>query len=480
MPLLLAIAGLTSSEQAAFVAALRDKANLLSCPWTLFSDSKRFPEKPDALFYCPQREEGRRFRDQFKDSSTLCIAAIPAGHGAPSEVPLFARMPFQGQDVVETLNVAALRIRLSDPIDSPAAPKQSDEEKVELQFAFKNHQRVPSLALSLFAVFQTSSKSQFFKLRSLDAQGLVRREIWCWPDLELYWSALSDEETANDPDGHYEVFNCSGKKQALAEKQAELRPSSSLLWRSGFKAFKTAETLPWFSLDGKLSLSRWPFIPKDARSEQLLRILTRLTQSEATFLELLNELRISRRDLCSTVNALVLSGCLQKTREASRAVPAKPLWDPESDLFLKALSLKCAKSLADALDDVDSTDSIDSMGHTLGRFEDPSEKSRERVDTKESGAESLPFRPSVIASHAEFLVPKSSHPSKETSGDDQSISRNPGGATLANPTPPNRPMVRPSVSSTAKDFAGPDHLRGIDLGVMNELSSALDHSSQKT
>lgn len=347
MPLSLAVAGLNSAERAELMSALRVKAEALSCSWTIFLAPDEFPEKPDALLYCPQREDGRKWAARLAKLGALPIGALLAQNAAPSEVPLFTRMPFVPQDVADTLNVAAKRIRLSEPSESLAAPKNASEERVELQFSFKNHQRVHSLALCLFAVFQNSGKTQFLKLRS---KGPEPREIWCWPDLELYWSAQAEESIALDSESVYEVFNCSGKKAALLEKAAELRPSSALLWRVGAKAFKTAETLPWFALDGKLSLARWPDIPKDCRSMQLIRILARLTRCETSFVDLLTELRLGRKDLCSAVNGLIMTGCMQKVKEPTRQRLAAEAMDPEEALFLKALALRCTESLEEALE----------------------------------------------------------------------------------------------------------------------------------
>lgn len=346
MPLLLAVAGLRSSEQAALVSVLRAKADALSCSWTLFWDAHAFPERLDAVLYCPQREEGRLWAERLGALGAVPIAAPLAQSAAPSDAPLFARMPFRPQQVVEALNAAAKRIRAAAPEESPSAPRRGAEERVELHFDFKNAERVSSLALCLFAVFQSADQTQFFKLRS---KGPRPREIWCWPDRRQYWSALPEPVAASDHDGAYEVFNCSGKKEALAEKEGQLRPASGLLWIAGARAFKTAETLPWFPLDSRLALARWPEIPKSARSTQLTRVLTRLTRSEPSFVELLGELKISRRDLCSAINGLIMSGCLRKTREPTRKELPAPERDPEEALFLKALSLRCVASLEAAL-----------------------------------------------------------------------------------------------------------------------------------
>lgn len=346
MPLLLAIAGLRSSEQTALVSVLRAKADALSCSWSLFSDPASFPERPDAVLYCPEREEGQMWAKRLRSRGALPIAAPLAQSSAPSDSPLFARMPFRPQQVVDALNAAAKRIQAEQPEESPSAPKSGREERVELRFDFKNAQRVSSLSLCLFAVFQNSDQSQFFKLRS---KGPKPREIWCWPDRRLYWSALPESVAAADHDSVYEVFNCSGKKEALAQKQNELRSASGLLWIAGSRAFKTAETLPWFALDARLSLARWPDIPKAARSVQLIRVLARLTRSEPTFSELLAELHIGRRDLCSALNGLIMSGCLRKTREpALQELPVAER-DPEEALFLKSLGLRCTASLEQAL-----------------------------------------------------------------------------------------------------------------------------------
>lgn len=347
MPLLLAVAGLRSSEQAALASVLKAKADALNASWTLFWESSAFPERPHAVLYCPQREEGLAWSERLRSQGAVPIAAPLAQSSAPSDAPLFARMPFRPQQVVEALNAAAKRIRAQAPEESPAAPRRGREERVELQFDFKNAQRVSSLALCLFAVFQNSDQTQFFKLRS---KGPQPREIWCWPELRCYWSALPEPLAASDHGADYEVFNCSGKKEALAEKQGQLRPASGLLWIAGSRAFKTAETLPWFPLDARLSLTRWPDIPKSARSVALTRALARLTRSEPTFSELLLEQNISRRDLCSIVNGLIMSGCLRKTREPTRKEAPAPARESEEALFLKTLSLRCTRALELALD----------------------------------------------------------------------------------------------------------------------------------
>lgn len=346
MPLHLAVAGLTAAEKATLVSSLKAQASKLSHAWTLHWDPDDFPSAPEALLYCPRREDGRLWASKLKGGSTLLIAALPPLEGTPSEVPLFIRMPFKPQETVDTLNVAAKRLAAQQALESSSVPAVR-EEPVELQFQFRGADRISSLTLGLFAIFHNAEKTRFLKIRA--DQGT---EIWCWPDLDLYWSDLSEDELLALSDHQWRVFNCQGKREALSLKSSQVRPASSLLWHAGFRAFKTAEILPWFSPEGRLSLRRWPDLPKDARTIPLIRILARLTRYPATFSELISELRIGRKDLCGCLNALLMQGHLGRAPKDFPSAPPhqEPPIDPEETLFLRSLSLKCADDLESAIE----------------------------------------------------------------------------------------------------------------------------------
>lgn len=352
MPFTLAVAGLSSAEQTALVAAIKAKAPLLSAAWTLLWESDDFPERPDALLYCPKREEGRLWAERLAKNDCLLIAALPPQDTTPSEVPLFARMPFKPQEIVDALNVAARRIRARLPDESATSPQGDREERVEVNSAVRGAGRVDPLAFVLHAVFRIADKTRFYKIRQTQgAPGRALAEIWCWPDLDLYWCALPESDISGGVEAIFEVFNCPGKREALRSKVAELRRPGSLLWRAGTRAFKTAELLPWFQVDAKMTLTRWPELPLDARGVSLIRILSRLTRADATFGELLAELKTTRKDLAMVVNGLLMSGDLVRSNEPRPlAVDPDKHMDPEQALFLSALALRCAETLSESID----------------------------------------------------------------------------------------------------------------------------------
>lgn len=349
MPLTLAVAGLTASEKASLLSAIKAKAQSLTTAWTLVWEPSDFPENPDGLLYCPKRDEGRRWADRLKlHPSCLLLAALPPLESTPSEVPLFVRMPFKPQDIVDALNLAAKRIQAHRPADPLESVSGSREEKIDIHVAVRGASRVDPLALALYAIFHQADKSRFYKIKQAQATiGKPSVEIWCWPDLGLYWSALPEAQILAQSDAAFELYHCLGKRDALSSNAHDLRNSGPLLWRSGTRAFKTAELLPWLSADCKLALLRWPDLPKEARSVALIRILSRLTRSDATFTELLTELKTARKDLSSVVNGLILSGDLARGAEGRPApAAAAPIRvDPEQSLFLRALALRCAQSL---------------------------------------------------------------------------------------------------------------------------------------
>lgn len=352
MPLTLAVAGLTSAEKAALVSAIKAKATSLTHAWTLFWEPSDFPAAPDGLLYCPKRDEGRRWAERLSHESSLLIAALPPLESTPSEVPLFVRMPFKPQDIVEALNIAAKRIMAKAPEESEAAPLNNREEKVDIQVAARGASRVSPIVLMLYAVFHGAEKSRFYKIRQIHTIGTAPIEIWCWPDLELYWSATPDDQLLIQDEALYEIYNCQGKRESLSAKAQEVRHSGPLLWRSGTRAFKTAEILPWFPADQKMTLARWPDLPIEARTVPLIRIFCRLTRADATFTELLSELKIGRKDLSAVVNGLIMSGDLIRAKEprATAFSPSNINIDPEQALFLRALALRCAESLDKAIE----------------------------------------------------------------------------------------------------------------------------------
>jgi hypothetical protein len=277
------------------------------------------------------------------------MAALPPLESTPSEVPLFVRMPFKPGDIVEALNLAAKRVMSGIPEESSSAPSGAAEEKVDIQIMGRGISRVDPLVLMLYAVFQGSEKTRFFKIRHV-LVGSEPVEVWCWPDLGLYWSNVSEEQLLARSDCAFDVLNCQGKRDALSQKSHALRPANALLWRAGVRAFKTAEILPWFPNDQKLSLCRWPDLPKEARTIPMIRIFSKLTRADASFSELLTELKIGRKDLTSVVNGLIMTGDLVKAKAPKpSAVPAQiqaPVnMDPDQALFIRALALRCAEAL---------------------------------------------------------------------------------------------------------------------------------------
>jgi len=352
MPLTLAVAGLTSVEKSALVSAIKAKSTSLTHAWTLFWEPSDFPASPDGLLYCPKRDEGRRWAERFAHESSLLIAALPPLESTPSEVPLFVRMPFRPQDIVEALNIAAKRILAHSPEESEAAPLTTREEKVEIQVLPRGASRVSPIVLMLFAVFHGAEKSRFYKIRQTQTIGTTPVEIWCWPDFDLYWCSTPDAQLLAQDQALYEIYNCQGKRESLSAKAQEVRHAGPLLWRAGTRAFKTAEILPWFPADQKMTLSRWPDLPIEARTLPLIRIFCRLTRADATFTELLSELKIGRKDLSAVVNGLIMSGDLSRSKEprATAFSPANIYIDPEQALFLRALSLRCAESFDKAIE----------------------------------------------------------------------------------------------------------------------------------
>ena len=351
MPFTLAVAGLSSAEQAALVEAIKNKASLLSVAWTLLWNPDDFPERPDALLYCPKHDEGKLWAERLGKTECLLLAALPPHDTTPSEVPLFVRMPFNPQEIIDALNVAARRIRGRLPEEPASSPQGDIEERVEIMLAARGAARVDPLALVLYAVFRTADKDRFYKIRQTQsAPGCPLAEIWCWPDLGLYWCALAESDISGGMEAVFEVFNCPGKRDALRSKTLDLRRSGALLWRAGTRAFKTAELLPWFQVDAKMMLTRWPELPLDARGVALIRILSRLTRAEATFGELLAQLRTTRKDLAMVVNGLVMSGDLVRSLDPRALLPEpEARVDPEQALFLSALGLRCAENLSDAI-----------------------------------------------------------------------------------------------------------------------------------
>ena len=344
MPLTLAVSGLTTTEKTALVSAIKSKASQLTIAWTLYWESSEFPSEPDALLYCAKRDEGRRWSHKLKNSRSLFIEVLPPLESTPSEVPLFVRMPFNPQDIVEALNIAAKRVLAFELEESKTAPTSSKEERVDIQLVARGASRVPSLILTLYAIFQGSDPSRFYKIKQAMTDNPI--EIWCWPDLQMYWSSVSEEQILDQLDAQFDVYNCQGKKEALTVKNGQSRSSVGLLWKAGLRAFKTSEILPWFSYDNKISLLRWPQLPIEARTIPVIRIFSKLTYTDATFAELLTELKLSRKDLSSIVNGLIMNGDITKAKDI-RPAPSlhKKSEDPEQILFLKALSLRCSESL---------------------------------------------------------------------------------------------------------------------------------------
>jgi hypothetical protein len=358
MPLTLAVAGLSASEKGALVAAIKAQSHALSTAWTLFWDPSQFPERPDGLLYCAKREEGRLWAARLGRGPCLLLAALPPDEATPSEVPLFVRMPFAPQAIVEALNIAAQRVFSAAPAESASAPAGA-EERVEARVDFRGASRVDPFALLLFAVFHGGDRTRFYKLRQLPSPARpCGVELWCWPDLNQYWSEASEAQILAAAAQGYDVFNCRGKPEALAQKSDLLRPAGPLLWRAGSRAFKTSELLPWLAPDQKIALRRWPELPAQARTPSVLRALRRLCQADASFAELLRELGMGRKDLSAFVNALLLSGDGTRAGEPRGANPparrAHERADPEQELFLAALSLRCADALAAAQAGADS------------------------------------------------------------------------------------------------------------------------------
>lgn len=351
MSLTLVVAGLSSQEKAMLVTVLRAKSEELTDPWTVFWDPSEFPQNPDVLLYCPKRDEGREWFSSLATKGTLPIAAMPPLEASPPEVPLFLRMPFRPQDTADTLNLASKRVRAERPSveERPQGPLPLVETPIDLQVPFGSANRISSLSLALYAVFREADKTGFYKLRRSDHDGKASFEVWCWPEFGLYWSDADETALFSDFEGVYQIWACPMPKKSLSEKAKEVRHASSLLWRVGTRAIRTAELLPWIHADSPLLLSHWPDLPRDAWTISNIRALVRLTFSEATFGQMLSELQASRKDLCKTLNGLALLGAVAPVPRASREKPAPIALEPEEAIFLKSLALHCSESLDKAV-----------------------------------------------------------------------------------------------------------------------------------
>ncbi len=347
MPLSLAIAGLTPQESSILITVLRARSADLAEPWTVFFEPAEFPEKPDAILYCPKRDDGRYWFSQFAASS-IPIAAMPPLEASPPEVPLFLRMPFRPQDTIDTLNLAAKRVR-AQKISLEERPSASGAPTVEtpmdLQIPAGGTGGASSLSLSLYAVFREADKLGFYKIRRSDHDGHPPCEIWCWPEFGLYWSSAPEETLVSDFDGIYQIWACPFPRKSLSEKSTEIRSSSALLWRVGNRAIRTSELLPWIPKDAPISLAYWPELPRDSWRLSNIRALARLSLGDATFAQLLAELQAGRKDLCKTLNGLALLGAIEPVSKTPVAKPAPLALEPEEAIFLKSLALHCSDSL---------------------------------------------------------------------------------------------------------------------------------------
>lgn len=359
--LTLASFGLTAQEKTVLRSILVAKSSGLNSPWTFFLDESEAPQNPSA-FLCPvHRPEGEAAMLRLGGLS-VPIVVTPPGSASPSS-GFHLKTPFRPQDIADTLNNVAASLKMAiatnpeaddsaqpSPARWQAASNQGEpgEVRLDLLAAFPGGaSKVSGLALAIFGAFQKADKKQFYKIKRVG--GPIEREIWCWPDLDLYWSDLPEDVACYDPDGEYEVWLCNDKREALNLKADRVRAAHNFLWRAGWRSKKTAELLPWFPADHKISLASWPDMPKDMRTPSIIRALLRLVRSEISLAEMIVEMKMPRKDACCFVNSLIMCGKAVSVPAATRQKKPAMTLEPDEAVFLRSLAIVVFERLEDAL-----------------------------------------------------------------------------------------------------------------------------------
>lgn len=324
MPITLAIVALTPDEKNGFINVLKNRAADLNTAWTLFWGEDEFPEKVDAVFYCPKREESKKLASKLIFNGALPIAIILPNDLAASEVPLFIRLPFTPDNVIETLNATARRI-LSVVINDDPVDFDPDEE---IDDAF-------SLPVALHKVFRSGTiKSNFVKIKKEDNT----REILCWQDIDKYFAIESENFLSTDNEGIYEIYPAPNGKEILSRYMDKTKNASSLLWLAGRNGFSQNILFPGLNWDMKLDLISWPEIPSQFQNEQTVRIIRELTFNTFSMKDIYSIFHLNKNELINLFNSLVVSGVIQKASNNRFKNMNKS--SVEEIIFLKALSNK--------------------------------------------------------------------------------------------------------------------------------------------
>ena len=334
MPLTLAVSALTQTEKSQFIAVLKGRAQDLSCAWTLFWEPADFPPKVDAVIYCPKRSDSKTLAEQLVSKGSLPIAALLPQDSTASEVPLFVRMPFKPQEVVETLNAAAKRLLAEKPFGDLSADSDLSVDVINETLSFP-------LAVALHRVFRSGLiTADIVKIKKNESA----REIICWPELELYWSYESEAFVSSDSEGSYSIHPAVKPKETLDAKGSTVRKVEGLLWRTGLMGFAPGALFPGLMWNMPLELLFWPDIPYSLRHESAVRLIRRLSLSPASMDVLFEESHLSRPKITAFVNALLVSGAVRKA--STLAVHLQTKFDSvEEDIFTHSLALRVFEKL---------------------------------------------------------------------------------------------------------------------------------------
>lgn len=335
MALTLAVAGLNAQQKAALAESLRAKASDLLSTWTIYWEQEEYPSEPDALMYYIYNNSALVFRKKLKDKSSQIIAIQNMSDSRPSEESLFVRMPFNSDDLVHTLNVVSKKIKLQnkwhESIEQPNV-----QEHVELQFSFTGSNRVNKLALYIYALYREADKTSFYKIKNKSGTW----ELWCFPDIESYWFNGTDAELWSASSDDLLVYRSPGKALALEQKRMALGDSNDLIWQSGVRSYKTAELLPFLGSKVRFHLKRYPKVPSWARSELCLKTILLLNRKDMDLSELLTIIGAGRKEVCQTLNALIMTGCVIKAKEPYWQCNELSSLESEEEIFYRTLCLK--------------------------------------------------------------------------------------------------------------------------------------------
>lgn len=335
MALSLAVAGLNAQQKAALAESLRAKANDLSATWTIYWEADEYPAVPDALMYYIYNNSAITQRKKLKDKASQIIAIQNNSDSRPSEESLFVRMPFNSEELVRALNVVAKKIKLQSKWHE-SVRQPNIQEHVELQFSFTGANRVNKLSLYIYALYQEADKASFYKIKSKNSNW----ELWCFPDIESYWFNGTEDELWAASSDELVVYRSPGKAQALEEKRMALGNSNDLIWQAGVRSYKTAELLPFFGTKARFHLKRYPIVPQWARSELCLRVLLLLNRKDMDLAEVLTIIGAGRKEVCQTLNALIMTGCVVRAKEPYWQCNELSSLEPEEEIFYRSLCLK--------------------------------------------------------------------------------------------------------------------------------------------